>query len=451
MSPVSGLHYILHIFDQTEMLLSHINQSSDSNVSQIQEQVRHHEDRMTYLENKHVGLQQQVDTKVAQDAEFNDWIQNRNEEDWFVIKGLPRLTGVSNQEWPNAAAKQVIDCINLTLRATKTRLEFDVMYVANPFRLQTTGPTTYNVKMDSIFSSKRIRDLFSSFFRKHKPVSLPPALKGVSIRNRITLETKIRISILHQLGCIYRESNQGSSYKVRGYDPRPVLITIPPRGSSSRLRTYNFIQATSSLPATFNDEHLVKIFQVIGDRFRGKLQALFIVINDDDHDRCLELVRASDRRPQRQLDSGASAQPSQFSASGSSVGFVFGAGAGMETQSRARGSPSPSSFPRETSVTRAHDERVRQRREHVRQPTPEGDRHGLKRRRQSSSSESPPRSKKSKKSKRSSKRSRRTSRSRSRSRSAESRASISGSESSRSSSRSRSKAHKSQKTEKSKK
>ena len=153
LSPVSGLHYILHIFDQTELLMSRFTLSPDSKVSQVQEQVRHHKDCMTYLENKHVGLQQQVDTKVAQDAEFNDWIQNRNEEDWFVIKGLPRLK-VSRQEWPDAAAKRVTDCVNLILNVNKVRLEYDVMYVANPFKLQTTGPTTYNVRMDSIFSSK---------------------------------------------------------------------------------------------------------------------------------------------------------------------------------------------------------------------------------------------------------------------------------------------------------
>ena len=410
LSPVSGLHYILHIFDQTELLISRFTLSPDSKVSQVQEQVRHHEDRMTYLENKHVGLQQQVDIKVAQDAEFNDWIQNRNEEDWFVIKGLPRLK-VSRQDWPDAAAKQVIDCINIVLNVNKVRLEYDVMYVANPFKLQTTGPTTYNVRMDSNFSSKRVRDLFSGFFKQPRPVSLPPALKGVSIRNRITLETKIRIAILHQLGCIYRDSNQGASYKVRGFDPRPVLVTMPPRGGAGMLRTYNFIQAASALPATFSDEHLVKIFQVVGDRFRGKLQALFIVLRDDDHDRCLELVRSNDRRPQHQHRSGANAHPSQPSGSASNVGFVSGSGIGMETETRPSGPPAPSegdSFPRETSATRAHDERVRRRREHERQPTPEGDRHGLKRRLLSSSSESPPRSRKHKKSKKSSKRSRRS-------------------------------------------
>ena len=413
LSPVSGLHYVLFLFDQTELLLSRLSLNEESRFSLVQEQVRHHEDRMSYIENNHICLQQQVDTKVARDAEFHDWIQNKNEEDWLVFKGLPRLTDVTNQEWPKAAAKQVIDAINLILKANRARLDFDVLYVANPFKLQNTGPTTYNVRMDSVFSSKRLREVFSGFFRHHKPVPLPPALKGVSLRNRINLETKIRISILHQLGGIYRDSNAGASYKVRGYDPRPVLLTIPPRSGSGRARTYNFIQAATTLPATFSDEQLVRIFQVVGDRFRGHLQALFIVLRDDDHDRCLELVRVADRRPNRarQPVSGANAIPS---GSATSVGHVFGSGAGMETEANRSlhgFNPQPptevQSFPRETSVTRAHDARVRARREHVRQPTPEGDRHGLKRCRQSSSS-SPERTKKSKKHKKSSKRTRRS-------------------------------------------
>ena len=96
LTPVSGLHYVLHLFDQTEALISRFNLSQESQLSQVQEQVRHHEDRMSYLENRHVALQQQVSTKVAIDAEFDDWIQNRNEGDWLVLQGLPRLTGLTS-------------------------------------------------------------------------------------------------------------------------------------------------------------------------------------------------------------------------------------------------------------------------------------------------------------------------------------------------------------------
>ena len=286
LTPVSGLHYVLFLFDQTEMLLNRLHLTTDSQLVQVQEQVRHHEDRMSYLENQHIGLQRMVCTKVAVDSEFDDWIQNRNEEDWLVIKGLPRLTDVTRQEWPNAVKKQVTDCIKMVLVANRSRLDFQVIMVSNPFRLSTTGPGVLNVRLDSVFASKRIRDLFSSFFRRHQPVPRPPALKGLSFRNKITLETKIRIEILRQLGIVFKDTNPGASYDVRGYDPRPLLITIPARSSSSRQRTYNFIQAVKQLPANFSDEGLTRIFQVVGDRFRGQLRSLFVVLNDDDHDRC---------------------------------------------------------------------------------------------------------------------------------------------------------------------
>ena len=405
LTPVAGLHYVLHIFDQTEALMTRVTLSDTKQIAQVQEQVRHHEDRMSYLENRHSGLQQQVCHKIAVDAEFNDWLQNRNDEDWMVIQGLPRLN-VSRSEFPDAARKQVSDFIKVVLNACRSRLDFDVILVSSPFKLNNSGPTTYNVRLDSVYSSKRIRDLFSGFFREHRPVSLPPSLKGVSLRNKVTLETKIRISILRQMGDRYLNSNPGSSVKVRGYDPRPTLMTFPPRSSSERPRNYNFIQAVTTLPATFSDENLALIFQTVGDRYRGKLQSLFVVLSDDDHDRCLELARTYTRRPRPAVPqpsgssfaSGAGASSGQVTQSGR----VQGRGAGMEvdghvsfdprllTSIRSSPLPPPADSPRvhtvvETDLSRAHDERVRLRREQERQPTPDQDRRDLKRKDQSPS------------------------------------------------------------------
>ena len=413
LTPVSGLHYVLHIFDQTEMLMTRATLTNESQLAQVQEQVRHHEDRMSYLENRHVGLQLQADSKIAADAEFDDWTRNRSEEDWIVIKGLPQLANVTRQEWPMAVKRQVSEAIKLVLHANRSRLDFEVLHVFNPFRPDATGPTTYNVRMDSVYTAKKLREMFSGFFRHHRPLSRPPALKGVSFRNKITLETKIRIEILRQLGSVYKASNPGSTFDVRGYDPRPVLVTVPPRSASARQRTFNFVQAATTLPANFSDEHLTRIFQVIGDRFRGKLKSLFIVLNDDDHDRCLELVKAADsqRRSRRVHFSASGGAPASASGSVSdaitSFAQISGPGSGMDVESQLSRSlldpppppPVSDSFPLETESSRAHDERVRQRRrEHQRQPTPEGDRRGLKRSRQSSYSDSDSRSKKSRKS-----------------------------------------------------
>ena len=402
LTPVAGLHYVLHLFDQSEQLLSRSTATADSQLIHVQEQVRHHEDRMSYLENRHAGMQVQANSKAASDAEFDDWMQNRNDESWIVIQGLPRLSGVTRQEWPEAAKRQVFDSIKLVLNVNRVRLDFEILHVSNPFTLTTSGPTTYNVRLDSVYTAKRIRELFSGFHRFHQPIPKPPALKGVSYRNKITLETKIRIAIMRQLGTRYKDANKGASFKVRGYDPRPLLLTMPPRGSSERPRTYNFIQAVTTLPAAFDDDNLVMIYQIIGDRFRGKLRSLFVVLNDDDHDRMLELVKAKDRRPRFQA-------PVPTSSVQSTSGLVTGSGAGMEVEAQ-----HAYVFPVETDRSREHDARVRKRREHERQPTPDHGRKGLKRNRLPSTSDS---GRKSKRGKHHAKRQHRTRRSRSRSRS----------------------------------
>ena len=317
LTPVAGMHYVIHLFDQTETALQAATLGAERQLVSIRESVRQQNDRVAYLENRHGSLEKRSNTKMASDAEFDDWMLNRSEEDWLVVTGLPRLS-CSQREWQDAARRQVADVIKLVLHANRVQTNFEVCYVSNPFRFQTNRQNLYNVQMDSIRSSKLIRDVFSGFFRGRKPATIPPPLKGVSIRNKITPNTKIRISILHQFGSLYKESNPGGMYKVKGFESRPVLTTIPPQNSGGRMRTYNIIQAVTLLPPTFSDEHLVKIFQVVSEQQPGNLQALFVVLRDDDRDRCLELVR------QRR-----SSQPSQPSGSGVISGTFSGSGSGM--------------------------------------------------------------------------------------------------------------------------
>ena len=316
---------MLQLFDQTERILQSATSGTDQQLISVKEAVRQNIDRVAYLENRHGGLQRQVDVKTAQDAEFSDWMINRSEEDWMVITGLPRLNNSS--DWQDNARRQVADIVKLILHANRTNLNFEVLYVSNPHRFQPSRPPTLNVRMDSVHSCSRIRDLFSGFFRHHRPLARPPPLKGVSIRNKVTPDTKIRIAILHQFGRIYTESNPGAFYKVQGFVSRPVLITIPPKNTNGRQRTYTFMQAVTVLPATFSDEHLTQIFQVVSNQQPGKLQSLFVVLKDDDRDRCLELVRLKRAASQPQ------AQAQQVSSASVISGAFAVAGAGMDLQS----------------------------------------------------------------------------------------------------------------------
>ena len=103
---------------------------------------------------------------------------------------------------------------------------------------------------------------------------------------------------------------------------RPLLLILPASGSASRPQTYNFIEAVSTLPPVFTDESLGKIFAIVGGRHKGALRDHFVVLGDDDRERCQGLAR----RPR----GPTTAAPSSSSTSVSMIGGrVFGDGSGM--------------------------------------------------------------------------------------------------------------------------
>ena len=212
----------------------------------------------------------------------------------MTILGLPRLSASTDQEWQNAVKRQISDLIRQVLKTTRSNLQYDILYVLNPIKGRPRGQTVVNVKMDSVDSSKRFRDIFSGFFSQRNRVPLPGNLKGVSVRNRVTLDTRIRITILHQLASNYKESNPGSSVKVRGYNARPTLLIVPPRSASgpSRPSTFTFMEAVTKLPATLSDENLTRIFKVVRSHHQDTLRKYFVILSDDDRARCEGLVQS---------------------------------------------------------------------------------------------------------------------------------------------------------------
>jgi hypothetical protein len=323
LTPVSGLHYLLHLVDESESLIRRHGDELSSKVSHVTEVSRQLTDRVSYLELDHSRLVQSFDTKVAEDSEFNDWLRNRNEEDWIVVTGLPRLSAsLSRQAWQRAVKEQVGEAIKNVLHANRVDLAFSINLVTNATRGRTTGRTVYNVQLTSVESARRVRELFSGFFRRQNPVRLPAFLVNVSFRNKITFETRVRIAILRQLGENYKSSNEGSSFIVRGYDSRPLLILTPPQGSSERSKTLTFIQAIRVLPVELSDDNLIQIFKIIGSGFRGQLRSLFVILKDELHDYALDLVKKSD------LESG-SARSGRPGSGVSFSGVVSGAGSGV--------------------------------------------------------------------------------------------------------------------------
>ena len=339
LTPIAGLFYVLHLFDQSVDVLGTAGAAMDQQMLSVREDVRLHDDRIAYLESRHTQLNHRVNLKTVEDEEFDDWQRNKSFEDWLTIKGLPRLSSdLDNRDWQVEAKRQVRDLIRLVLKINKANVNFEVLYVHNPTRFRKTGPTTYNVHLSSADSSKRIRELYSGFFRGVNPVKLPSSLKYVGVRNRITLNTNIRLSILRQLGERYAETNPGSSFKVRGFDPRPTLLLLPPSGSAdSRARTLTYPEAIGSLPTHFSDEQLTQIFMSVGNSNRGMLRHIFLVLSDDDHDRCLELVKKFHEDRNKGKGGRGGQRQDQPRGTGASVStpmtnssFVGGSGGGMD-------------------------------------------------------------------------------------------------------------------------
>lgn len=104
LTPVSGLYYVIHLFDQSVSTLATIGAAQDQQLVSVRENVRLHDDRISYLESRHVQLNHRVNLKTTEDAEFDDWQRNRSFEDWFTIQGLPRLSSeLNNRDWQHQA------------------------------------------------------------------------------------------------------------------------------------------------------------------------------------------------------------------------------------------------------------------------------------------------------------------------------------------------------------
>ena len=87
--------------------------------------------------------------------------------------------------------------------------EMSIIFVQNATKRTADAVVTYNVKMLSVADSKAIRTKFGTCF-VGKIDKRPEEMKPYSVKNRVTPETRIRISVLKLIAQRYRDSNQGS-------------------------------------------------------------------------------------------------------------------------------------------------------------------------------------------------------------------------------------------------
>lgn len=276
----SGLEFVLHLFDSANTILDQLPLEPGIKVVHNRESTRLLEDRMIALEQDHQRLNAVVDHKIAHDAELADVQINERNEDSFIIFGLPAIPStIVGKPWQDRAKKDLQDVVRVVIGR-----ECSVIVITNiTSRVHPDPEVRYKVRLTSAEESELIRTTFSKFFTGNGDTR-PPSLKGISIRNLLTQETRVRLSLLHLYAKRYLDSNPGAKTKVIGFESRPILkLTPPPDASDRRVQVMTFMDAVQRLPSNFSKEELKQILDQVRytPKFYGKLRSLFVVLSDD--------------------------------------------------------------------------------------------------------------------------------------------------------------------------
>ena len=273
----SGLEFILHLFDSAVDRLDSVDLPLPERSAIGQESTRVLEDRVMALEQDHRRLNRVVERKTAVDAEVADYQFNERQEDYFVIEGLERIpSDLVGKAWQTQALKDVQEAIKLLMGK-----EMRIVFVKNSTGRHQGAPVTYNVQMPSVADSQAIRTRFGSYFLTGRD-ERPTNIKYFYVKNLLTPETKIRISVLKLIAQRYRDSNPGSKVKVIGYQSRPLLkITPPASASDHRVQSYNYVEAVKTLPCSFSASELEPIVRRINPKLLGQIRSIFVILTDD--------------------------------------------------------------------------------------------------------------------------------------------------------------------------
>ena len=295
----SGLEFILHLFDSSEEAIECLELETEQVCSNTSESTRVLEDRVMVLEQDHRRLAKVVDHKIAVDAEIADFHENERRENCFEIYGLERISSdLFGKAWQEKAISDVQAVLQTPMGKT-----YEIIFIQNATsRIKVDAEVVYSVQMASLSDCRIIRRKFGSFYLGGSD-KRPEGLTHVNIKNRVTPETKTRISVLKLLAKRYRSSNPGAKVQVISYDPRPLLKITPAAGSESRrVLTYNYVEAVTSLPTNFSSEEVEPILKRINPKLSGQIRSLFICLSDD---------QFSKRFGKFQRSGGAASRPAQ--------------------------------------------------------------------------------------------------------------------------------------------
>jgi hypothetical protein len=291
----SGLEFVLHLFDRSEVLLSSLDSSSAVRESQSNESVRCLSDQLVALQQDHQRLSSAFETKSAVDAELACFRANERSEDSVLVSGLPRLpSGLTGKAWQDQA-RQSVEALLSDIAGHSVK----ALVVQNVTGRGPSAETSYSVRMENVEVAREIRKNFGHFFQGGSD-SRPARFSKISISNVVTRETRVRIALLKILGKKYKDSNPGSRVQVIGYEPRPVLRLVPPpEASDKRPKTFTFIEAVTKLSSALVDDDLRDLASKASGQFGGRLRELFVILNDD-------MVPRSRSRPPKRGREGAS-------------------------------------------------------------------------------------------------------------------------------------------------
>jgi hypothetical protein len=235
---------------------------------------------MMALEQDHRRLNRSVEYRAAVDAELHDFHENVGNEDFLIITGkIPMpASGLSGPEWQRSSIESIQVYLSHVLGRPAA-----VKFIQNLTGRSKDSVVRYQVKLASASESKEIRSKFGYYFAGGSD-NRPPLFKDsdVTIRNRVTHDTRVRIAILQVLAKRYKDSNAGSKASVVSYEPRPLLrITPPSTASDKRSKSFSFVEAVKKFPTNFTKKELGHILPKIGRRQFGNLKSVFICLSDD--------------------------------------------------------------------------------------------------------------------------------------------------------------------------
>jgi len=228
LTPYAGVEFLIHLFDSARTLLTLASAKTPAKVEHGAEATRVLEDRMVAVEQSQRLMVKALDMKTAVDSELACFQENVRNEVFFVISGLPKLpSGLQGRDWQERAKADVQSVIKTLLGK-----ELPIVVVQNISGRGADADVRYHVKMECTAHSQEIRSKFGYFFAKGVD-KRPPSLSSISISNRLTPASQIRIAVLKLLAKRYIDSNPEGKARVISYESRPMLRLIPPQGRST--------------------------------------------------------------------------------------------------------------------------------------------------------------------------------------------------------------------------